>query len=336
MRIINSCKVYVVVALQLLIINFVQAQQQTYNATLDGYEYPHEVKKLPVSVGVEGEKYQMAYMDVAPSKQVQNPQTIMLLHGKNFFGAYFRQTIKFLSDNGFRVIVPDQIGFGKSDKPAIYYNFHELAQNTHDLLQYLGVKQVVVLGHSMGGMLATRFTLMYPEMTSKLVLENPIGLEDYRLFVPYKNLEELYQTEMKRTEESTRNYHKSYYTSWKPSYDEWVRVPSAQLQSPDYPKVAKSSALTYAMIYQQPVVYEFSQIKVPALLIIGQADRTIVGKGYIKDKQKLEQHGQYPLLGQQTAGAIPNAKLVELKNVGHIPHLEATDKFHQALLKFLK
>jgi len=309
-------------------------QKTTYNVTLDGYTYPFEVQYFPVQV--EGEKYKMAYMDVAPVKKVQNPQTVMLLHGKNFLGAYWAKTIKFLSENGFRVVVPDQIGFGKSDKPEVYYNFHQLAQNTHELLQHLGVKQVIVVGHSMGGMVATRFGLMYLEMTTKLVLENPIGLEDYRLFVPFKNLTELYQTELNRTEESMRKYHQSYYTSWKPEYDEWVRVPAAQLQSPDYPKVAKASALTYAMIYQQPVVYEFNQLQMPALLVIGQADRTIVGKGYIKDKQKLQEHGQYPALGRKTAEAIPNAKLVELENVGHIPHLEATQRFHQALLDFIR
>lgn len=313
-----------------------QTQQvpETLNATLDSYNYPYEVKYLPVNM--EGDKYRMAYMDVAPARQGQNPQAVLLLHGKNFFGAYWGQTIKFLSENGYRVIVPDQIGFGKSEKPEVYYNFHQLAQNTHELLQHLGVQQVAVVGHSMGGMLATRFALMYPEMTTKLVLENPIGLEDYRLFVPYKTLEELYQEELKRTGESIRNYHNSYYTSWKPAYDEWVKVPATQIGHPDYPNMAKASALTYAMIYQQPVVYEFGQVKAPTLVVIGQEDRTIVGKGYIKDKQKLQEHGQYPALGQKTAKAIPNATLVELQQVGHIPHLEATQRFHQELLAFLK
>ncbi|WP_246000827.1 alpha/beta fold hydrolase [Pontibacter diazotrophicus] len=306
----------------------------TLNATMDGYDYPYEVKHLPVSV--EGEQYEMAYMDVPPARQVQNPQAVMLLHGKNFFGAYWGQTIKFLADNGYRVIVTDQIGFGKSEKPEVYYNFHQLAENTKALLQHLSVQQVAVVGHSMGGMLATRFALLYPEMTSKLVLENPIGLEDYRLFVPYKNLEELYQAELKRTEESIRDYHQSYYTSWNPAYDEWVKVPAAQIGHPDYPKVAEASALTYAMIYQQPVVYEFDQLQVTTLLVIGQEDRTIVGKGYIKDKQKLQEHGQYPELGKRTAQAIPKAKLVALQGVGHIPHIAATQRFHEALLSFLK
>jgi hypothetical protein len=81
--------------------------------------------------------------------------------------------------------------------------------------------------------------------------------------------------------------------------DEWVKVPAAQIGHPDYPKVARALSLTYAMIYQQPVVYEFSQIKVPTLVVIGQEDRTIVGKGYLKDKQKLQEHGQYPALGKK-------------------------------------
>ncbi|WP_299759269.1 alpha/beta hydrolase [uncultured Pontibacter sp.] len=326
--------------LLLLIILFlawhVQAQQvpASLNATLDDYKYPFEVKYFDAEV--EGQKYKMAYMDVPPAKQVQNPPVVLLLHGKNFIGAYWGQTIKFLTENGFRVIVPDQIGFGKSVKPEINYTFHQLAQNTHQLLQQAGVKQVMVVGHSMGGMLATRFTLMYPDMTAKLVLENPIGLEDYRLFVPYKNLQQLHQSELKQTAEGIRKYHQTYYTAWKPDYSEWVEVSAAQINHPDYPKVAKVSALTYSMIYQQPVVYEFDRIQVPTLLVIGQEDRTIVGKGYIEDKQKLQEHGQYPQLGQRTAKAIPGAKLVELKNVGHIPHLEATKQFHEELLKFLK
>lgn len=308
--------------------------QDIFNATLEDYAYRYPVSYFEVEQ--EGETYKMAYMDVAPSLSVQKPQTVVLLHGKNFMGAYWTQTIRFLAGNGYRVVVPDQIGFGKSDKAEVHYSFHQLAQHTRDLLESLKIQNAVIVGHSMGGMLATRFALMYPEMTQKLVLENPIGLEDYRRFVPYKNQGELYQEELKRTEEGIRNYHKTYYTSWKPAYEEWVRIPAAQLRSPDYPAVARVAALTYAMIYEQPVVYEFGLLQVPALLVIGQEDRTVVGKAYIQEEEKKKQYGQYPLLGQQTAGAIPNAKLVELTGVGHIPHLEATEQFHKALLEFLK
>ncbi|WP_187262348.1 alpha/beta fold hydrolase [Pontibacter beigongshangensis] len=313
----------------------IQAQQGTasYNATLEGYAYPFPVKRFGLEL--EGGHYSMAYMDVAPAKADSSAHTVVLFHGKNFMGAYWERTIRFLSQNGYRVVVPDQVGFGKSDKPSIQYTFHQLAQNTRQLLQAIGVHKAVVVGHSMGGMLAARFALMYPDFTARLVLENPIGLEDYRPFVPFRTMQALYQEELQRSAESIRKYHGTYYTSWQPAYEEWVRIPAAQLGGADYPKVAKAAALTYSMIYQQPVIYEFAQIKVPTLLVIGQEDRTIVGKGYIQDQQTLKAHGQYPALGKQAAAAIPGAELVEFKNVGHIPHLEAPQKFHKALLEFL-
>jgi pimeloyl-ACP methyl ester carboxylesterase len=303
------------------------------NATLDGYEYPFPVKILPLKL--EGQALRMAYMDV-PAPTNPNGRTVVLLHGKNFFGAYWRETIKALAAAGFRVVVPDQIGFGKSDKADIHYSFHQLARNTKHLLDTLGVKKAVILGHSMGGMLATRFALQYPETTEKLVLENPIGLEDYRVGVPFQSVDQAETGERKSTEASIRKYHATYYPNGYPAaHDQWLLPLAAQIKSPDFPKVARANALTFDMIYQQPVSYEFYQVAVPTLLIIGQEDRTVVGKAVVKDPRVLAQMGQYPTLGRRTAAQIKGAKLVELPNVGHIPHLEVPAQFHKALLAFL-
>jgi len=296
------------------------------------YAYPYPVSYLPLTI--EGQDLKMAYMDVLPSGG-GNGKSVLLLHGKNFSGAYWKDTIAFLNDNGYRVIVPDQIGFGKSSKPNIHYSFHALAANTKKLLDTLGVKEVTVVGHSMGGMLATRFALMYPETATRLVLENPIGLEDYRQFVPYVSVDEQYLNELKATAESIRNYHKTYVVNWRPEYGEYAELAVRQQLSGEYPRLAMSSALTYEMIYEQPVCHEFQNISAKALLIIGQADRTVVGKARVK-KELLPRVGQYPELGRKTAKQIPGAKLVEIPKVGHIPHMEMKEKFFEALLNFLK
>ncbi|WP_400191194.1 alpha/beta fold hydrolase [Hymenobacter sp. B81] len=310
------------------------AQPTALNATLDGYEYPYPVRYLPLRL--EGQPVRMAYMDV-PAAGRANGRTVLLLHGKNFFGAYWRGTIRALTAAGFRVVVPDQLGFGKSDKPALHYSFHQLARNTRRLLDTLGVPQAVVVGHSMGGMLATRFAIDYPEATERLVLENPIGLEDYRRGVPFQSVDQAEATERRVTEESMRQYHASYYPGgYPPAHDEWLRPLAAQTRHPDFPKVARASALTYDMIYQQPVCYEFDRVRMPTLLIIGQQDRTVVGKGLVKDPKVLASLGQYPALGRRTAAAIKGSRLVALEKVGHIPHLEAPEQFHAALLVFLR
>ena len=303
------------------------------NDVLDGYEYPFPVRYLPLTL--EGQALRMAYMDV-PATARANGRTVVLLHGKNFFGAYWRETIRTLAAAGFRVVVPDQVGFGKSSKADIHYSFHQLARNTKRLLDTLGVRRAVVVGHSMGGMLATRFALLYPEATEKLVLENPIGLEDYRVGVPFQPLDQAEATELKSTEASIRKYHATYYPNGYPAaHDQWLLPLAAQTKSPDFAKVARANALTFDMIYQQPVSYEFGQLKVSTLLIIGQADRTVVGKGLVKDPQTLARMGQYPALGRRTTAQIKGAKLAELPNMGHIPHLEAPAQFYKALLAFL-
>jgi len=307
------------------------AELQPLSISLEGYEYPYPVHLLPLTI--EGQDLRMAYMDVHPEGK-ENGRTVMLLHGKNFFGKYWGDTIRFLTQNGYRVIVPDQIGFGKSSKPDIHYTFQLLAANTKKLLDSLGIKQLAVLGHSMGGMVATRFTLMYPEMVTQLVLEDPIGLEDYRTIVPYASVEELYRTELNATEEGIRKYHKSYFVNWKPEYEEYAIVAARQRKSAEYPRLAMSSALTYQMIYAEPVCYEFNRIQPETLLIIGQDDRTVVGKARVK-KELLPQVGQYPELGRKTAKLIPHATLVEVPNSGHLPHFEAKETFQKALLKFL-
>jgi pimeloyl-ACP methyl ester carboxylesterase len=305
---------------------------QPLSISMEGYEYPYKVNFLDLNL--EGQDLKMAYMDVTPEGQA-NGQSVVLLHGKNFPGAYWKDSIRTLSQNGFRVVVPDQIGFGKSSKPNIHYSFHLMAANTKKLLDSLGIKEVAVVGHSMGGMLATRFTLMYPETATRLILEDPIGLEDYRVFVPYAPQEALYAAELKANEESIRNYHRTYYVQWKPEYDEYVKVAARQRLSGEYPRLALSSALTYLMIYEQPVCHEFPQVKAKTLLIIGQADRTVVGKARVP-KEMLPQVGQYPALGKKTAKLIPHATLVEIPEVGHVPHFEAPERFHRELLSFLQ
>lgn len=316
----------------LLILNIgaVRAQKSdTLSITLENAKYAYPVKFFPINV--EGQDVRMAYMDIAPTK-APNGRTVLLFHGKNFGSYYWTNVVQALSSRGFRVIVPDQIGFGKSSKPFIHYSFHQLARWNKALLDQLGIPKASVLGHSMGGMLATRFALMYPEQTEKLLLENPIGLEDYRRFVPYVTTEQQYQTELKSTAESVRKYYQSsYFTVWKPEYEELVKIAGGVTNSADFPRWAKVAALTFTMIYEQPVVYEFYNIKVPTVLFIGKEDKTIVGKGLLSPDQQAI-YGQYKLLGKQTAAKIPGAKIVEFEACGHIPHIEIPTEFNVALL----
>lgn len=311
-----------------------QAKLKDLDINLTNYQYPYPVKFLKLLN--QQQELQMAYMDVKPANY--NGKNVMLLHGKNFNGAYWGTTIAALSQAGFRVIVPDQIGFGKSTKPKIFqYTFQQLALNTKTLLDSLGINKITVLGHSMGGMIATRFALMYPETIEKLVLEDPLGLEDWKLKAPYTSINSSYQNELKSNYESIKKYQVEnyYHRTWKEDYDEWAKLLAGWTLNKNYKIIAWNSALTSDMIFTQPVCYEFQNISCPTLLIIGTLDKTAIGKQLVSEEVQ-KTMGDYKTLGKTTRDKIPNSTLIELDNVGHLPHIEAFDQFIKPLLAFLQ
>src|ERR1700738_3998391 len=85
-----------------------------------------------------GQDVRMAYMDIPPAGQ-PNGRVVVLFHGMNFGGFYFGGPIEVLRNEGFRVVVPDQIGFGRSSKPIIPYNFHDMAANSGTRVHSLGI-----------------------------------------------------------------------------------------------------------------------------------------------------------------------------------------------------
>ena len=102
----------------------VAAADPRFDAELTGYPYPFPVSFLELPS--QRQTVRMAYMDVAAAQP--NGHTVVLLHGKNFPAAYWEPTIRLLSARGYRVIAPDQIGFGKSSKPGQYqYSFQQHA-----------------------------------------------------------------------------------------------------------------------------------------------------------------------------------------------------------------
>jgi pimeloyl-ACP methyl ester carboxylesterase len=314
---------------------FLYAQNtKPLDARLTNFEYPFKVQYFEASA--QKQKLSMAYMDLKAENA--NGEVVMLLHGKNFSGAYWETTAKELSKHGYRVIIPDQVGFGKSTKPQhFHYSFQQLATLTKKLLASLQIQKLSVIGHSMGGMLAVRFALMFPETTEKLVLVNPIGLEDWKLKVPYQPIDKGYENELIQDYEKIKKYQsENYYSNkWKPEYDRWVEMLAGWTIGPDKELIAWNNALTSDMVITQPVVYEFGEIKAPTLLIIGQLDRTAIGKNLVKP-EVAKTMGNYPELGKQAARKIKSARLVELPGTGHLPHIESFSQFIERLIGFLK
>jgi pimeloyl-ACP methyl ester carboxylesterase len=304
-----------------------------YGPELEGFDYPYPVRQF--ALASQGQDLHMAYMDVASAGAGPARGTIVLLHGKNFCGATWEGSIKALSDAGYRVIAPDQIGFCKSSKPGRYqFTFQQLARNTRALLASLGVEKATIMGHSTGGMLGVRYALMYSGAVKQLVLVDPIGLEDWKAKgVPSISVDQWAEREMKTSAESLRRYEQATYYSgeWKPAYDRWVAMQAGMYRGPGREAVGWDSALLDDMIYTQPVIYELERLAVPTLLFIGDKDNTALGKDLAPAELRAKL-GNYPDLGKNAARLIPNAKLIEYPDLGHAPQMQDPERFHRALL----
>lgn len=306
--------------------------QPAYGPELEGFDYPFPVQRYTFQS--QRQALQMAYLDVPAA--TPNGRTAVLLHGKNFCAATWEGQIRALSAAGYRVIAPDQIGFCKSSKPAAYqFTFRQLAENTHALLDKLGIERPILVGHSTGGMLAAHYALLYPKAVEQLVLVNPVGLEDWSAKgLPPISLAQWYQRELKTSAESIRAYETATYYAgqWEPRYEPWVTMLAGLNSGPGKEAVAWDSALVYDMIVTEPVVYRFPQIAVPTLLLIGQKDNTAIGKDLAPPELR-PKLGNYPELGKEAAKAIPGARLVEFPELGHAPQMSDPDGFNRTLIE---
>ena len=301
-----------------------------YNKELDGFKYPFEVNTFKFNS--QNQDLKMRYMDIG-EKDAQ--KVIVLLHGKNFSGYYWERVAKDLLKKNYRVIIPDQIGFGKSSKPDYYqYSFGQLALNTKTLLDNLKLAKLDLVGHSMGGMLATTFAVNYPKSVNKLILINPIGLEDYGKYVEFKDVNFFYKRELAKTIDKAINYQKkNYYDGkWSSEYEKLLIPLKGMLAGEDWKIVAWNNALTYGPIFSENIVDRFSQVTSKTFLIIGTRDKTGPGRGWLKEGVTIKL-GEYKKLGINANNLIKGSKLIELDGLGHMPQYENYNVFINSFYK---
>lgn len=284
---------------------------------LEEIQYPYPVHALNLTL--YGQDVRIAYMDVAPVGAA-NGQTVVLLHGGSYYGWYWKAQIDALTTAGFRVVVEDRLGWGKSSKPILPYSISLHASNTASLLDHLGITQAAIVGHSIGGQMATRFAFLYPERTTHLVMVNPIGLTDNRAgrgFRPFDgevdvtpNLQAAYEADV-RTDLAR-------YVVWRPEYLEHLRIRHGVRLSAEWPRLAHVRELGGNLRSIDSTVNDWPHIRTKTMVLGGTEDGP-----------------NFPALARRAAETLPNAELVLIPEAGHNPHEEKPEIVNAELVRFL-
>ena len=306
--------------------------REPYGIGLEGFAYPYPVNLLPLVN--DGEQLRMAYMDIAPVQP--NDRVVLLLHGRNFPSSYWAPVVKTLTEAGYRVVVPDQIGFGKSSKPSGELHFDNLARNTMTLLDHLGIAKADIVAHSLGGMLGVRIARAYPDRVNHLILAAPIGLEDYRMYVPPTPTDKILENEDKLTAEG---YRKQLENNYSPKIPAEAITPFIDARfnikgSAEYPRWLRAFVSSGQMIYREPVVHEIPLLTEPTLFIMGADDHNAPGKPNAPEALRPKM-GQNAELAKALAGAMTHGSAEIIANAGHLVFLDAPDKFNALMLAFL-
>lgn len=309
------------------ILKSTEVKKPVYDARLTTFKYPFATKVFPIST--QDQNLEMVYMDLPAIKTNSKHKVAVLLHGKNFAGYYWERIAGELSSKGYRVVIVDQIGFGKSSKPKSYqYSFAQMAINTEQLLQSEGIESYHLVGHSMGGMLGVTMAYMFPSKIKKLILINPIGLETYLDYAKFKDTNFFYKSELEKNKEKAISYQrKNYYDgNWKPEYEKLLEPTLGQINGPDWKLVAWNNALTYGPIFYEDTLARIKKLKVPVSLILGTRDRTGPGRGWRRDDSNYKL-GQYQNFGSKIKKLLKTVKVFEIKGLGHMPQFEDYKEF---------
>jgi len=143
---------------------------------LPGYEFS---PRYLVVDDTEGGQLRLHYLDEGPSQG----STILLLHGEPSWSYLYRKMVPILADAGHRVIAPDLIGFGRSDKPTLRadYSYQRHVEWIRSAIQQLRLRDITLVCQDWGGLIGLRILGENPEWFAKVVAANtmlPTGDHD--------------------------------------------------------------------------------------------------------------------------------------------------------------
>ncbi|HWI09838.1 MAG TPA: alpha/beta hydrolase [Burkholderiaceae bacterium] len=244
-------------------------------------------------------------------------RVVVFLHGSGP-GASGHSNFKFnypwLARQGWRCIVPDLPGFGLSSKPADRdYVLDFFVETLHAFLQAIGVTQCVLVGNSLGGAIAMKYTLDHPDNVSHLIVMGPGGLEERETYFRMEGIQRMVSDFAGGAldREGMRGLLKLLV------FDP-VHI-TEELLDERVPVVAMQPKEVLATMRVPNLSDRLGEIRVPVLGFWGVNDRFCPASGAMK---MLE--------------GCPDVEFVLVNRCGHWVMVEHTEMFNQAVLAFLK
>lgn len=284
-------------------------------STLD---YPFQIKKIKLKGDIE-----LAYADEGTGNE-----TILFIHGLGSYMPAWKKNIPVLKDN-FRCVAPDLPGYGKSTNMVHSGEMDFYSAVLKEFIQKLGLENVSLAGHSMGGQVAINTALLYPEVVKKLILIAPAGFEEFspeetRWTLETCTPEYFSSTTPEMVEFNVRaNFHKLPEDA-RFMIDDRINIVGTEGFG-NYCTVVSNSLRG---MLNKPVSSKLSQLKQPTLVLFGLNDKFIPSRIFHKTTPEA--------IARAGTDKIPGSKLVLIPECGHFIPFEKPEEFNKAVTDFLR
>jgi pimeloyl-ACP methyl ester carboxylesterase len=266
---------------------------------------------------------EIAYVD-----QGSGPRTLILIHGLAANAGFWRYNIPELARHH-RVIAVDLPGFGRSEKDGRFpYTLSFYTHTISRLIDELGLEDVTLVGHSMGGQISMLLALQRPDQVRRLALVAPAGFEEFdrgegewlRNAFTIRSIRQVPEDGIRR------NLSLNFY-DWSDAW-EWMVEERARLaKAPDFDQFAYAVVRSVGAMLDEPTTPHLGRIRQPTLIVYGRFDH-LIPNPYLHP-------GRARDVFRAGAEAIPDARLVEIDGAGHMVIIEAADQVNRAILEFV-
>lgn len=280
-------------------------------------KYPFDTKFIKVK------SYEIAYIDEGDAENV-----LLFIHGLGSYLKAWNRNIPVLK-NHFRCIALDLPGYGKSSKHIHSGEVNFYVEILNKFINKLNLKNISLVGHSMGGQIALTYIIKYPSQIVKLILAAPAGFETFNndeieLIKKIISPEILFKT----SDHQVRlNYKFNFFKM--PSEAEEMIADRIKIKSDEefYNHCTIVSNSLFGLL-NEPVFNKLKQINIPTLIFFGKEDLLIPNKSIHQTSTEE--------IAYRGASQIRNSKVILLDECGHFIQYEKPDKFNAQLISFFK
>lgn len=306
-----------------ILLSFLAFGQPTYKGlekvkSFDEIEYPFPVSKISLSNDIE-----MAYMDVGSGNE-----TILFIHGLGSYSPAWKKNIEELKSN-YRCIAIDLPGYGRSSKGSYEGSMTFFSGKVIEFMDALGLKEVVLAGHSMGGQISIVTALAHPDRVSELILVAPAGIETFsegekEWFRDAITAKGVMLTPLDAIESNLgSNFYKMPDDAFFMVRDRYAMTGAGEeflWYSYIIPKSIEG-------MVNEPVIRDLPKITQPTLIIMGAADQLIPNR-YLHG-------GSSAKIAEIGGELIPNSRVEVIKKAGHFVMFEKADVVNELIADFI-